>query len=111
MLAELAAEDCFRELSKHRPSLSRHHALADAWALRHSYLAAKRAALEIAQKGAGAREELGISSIEVVDGLMSVLEKRRRLVQAPLAQFVQAPLGQTVQQAVGQFGEPREGDS
>lgn len=110
---ELAAEECFRELSKHKPPLSRHHALADAWALRHSYLAAKRAALEIAQKGAGPREALGISSIEVIDGLISVLEQRRlrQVVQAPLAQIVQAPLGQTVQQAVGQIGEPREAES
>ena len=102
---ELAAEECFRELSRHIPPLSRHHALADAWALRHCYLAAKRAALEIAQKTSGAREKLGISSIEVVDGLMSVLEQRR------LRQIVQAPLGQIVQQAVGQFGEPKEGES
>jgi len=102
---ELAAEECFRELSKHKPPLSRHHALADAWALRHAYLAAKRVALEIAQKGAGAREEVGFSSIDVVDGLLAVLEQRR------LRQVVQAPLGQIVQQAVGQVDEPKEDDS
>lgn len=102
---ELAAEECFRELSKHKPPLSRHHALADAWALRQAYLAAKRAALEIAQKGAGAREDLGISSIEVADGLMSVLERRR------LRQVVQAPLGQIVQQPLDNLNDPKEGDS
>lgn len=43
---ELAAEECFRELS--RRGLQRHHALADAIALRAAYLAAKAAALDMA---------------------------------------------------------------
>jgi hypothetical protein len=100
---ELAADECFRELSKHKPRLHRHHALADAWALRHSYLAAKRAALEIAQKGAG-ELKVSNSSIEVVDGLMTVLKQRR------VRQMVQAPLGQIFEQAVGRLGDPKAGD-
>lgn len=43
---ELAAEECFRGLSKR--GLSRHHALADAHALRAAYLAAKTEALRLA---------------------------------------------------------------
>jgi len=98
---ELATEECFRELSKHKPPLQRHHALADAWALRQAYLSAKRAALLIAQKSFGASEKVGISSLDAVDGLLALLEQRRlgQIVQAPLAQIVQAPLGQ-----------PKEGD-
>lgn len=40
---ELAAEECFRELGKR--GLHRHHALADALALRSAYLAVKEKAL------------------------------------------------------------------
>jgi hypothetical protein len=47
---ELAAEECYRELKKRRPSLSRHHALADALALRHAYMAAKETALRIGNR-------------------------------------------------------------
>lgn len=45
---EMAAEDCFRELS--RRGLSRHHALADAAALRAAYSAVKASALERVRK-------------------------------------------------------------
>ena len=43
---ELAAEDCFRSLSKR--GLQRHHALADALALRAAYTAVKASALQMA---------------------------------------------------------------
>jgi hypothetical protein len=43
---ELAAEACFRELGRRGGrSLKRHHALADALALRAAYMAVKTAAL------------------------------------------------------------------
>ena len=45
---ELAAEDCYRELR--RRGLSRHHALADALALRAAYLAAKASAIAMARQ-------------------------------------------------------------
>jgi hypothetical protein len=45
---EIAAEECFRELS--RRGLSRHHALADANALRAAYIAVKAVALEMARR-------------------------------------------------------------
>jgi hypothetical protein len=43
---ELAAEECFRELR--RRGLARHHALADACALRAAYIAVKAVALQMA---------------------------------------------------------------
>ncbi|MDI4635946.1 hypothetical protein J7U46_23030 [Pelomonas sp. V22] len=46
---ELAAEQCFRELS--RRGLRRHHALTDAGALRSSYIAVKAVALQMARAG------------------------------------------------------------
>lgn len=44
---EIAAEECFREL--HRRGLARHHALADAIALRGAYIAVKALAMQMAQ--------------------------------------------------------------
>lgn len=49
---ELAAEECFRELGKlGGRGLKRHHALADALALRAAYMAVKAAALAHTNKG------------------------------------------------------------
>ena len=49
ILGELAAEECFRELRKR--GLQRHHALADALALRAAYRNVKTAALAHVTKG------------------------------------------------------------
>ena len=46
IVGELAAEDCFRNLSKR--GLQRHHALADALALRAAYTAVRASALQMA---------------------------------------------------------------
>lgn len=49
---ELAAEECFRELR--RRGLSRHHALADAGALRAAYIAVKAVAVQMSKnRGVG----------------------------------------------------------
>lgn len=48
---EIAAEQCFRELG--RRGLRRHHALADAGALRAAYIAIKAVALQMARAGQG----------------------------------------------------------
>lgn len=47
---EIAAEECFRAPELRRRGLSRHHALADAHALRAAYMAVKSVAVEMARK-------------------------------------------------------------
>lgn len=46
---EIAADECYREIQ--RRGLTRHHALADANALRAAYIAAKASAVQMAEHG------------------------------------------------------------
>jgi len=58
---EIAAEECFRELS--RRGLRRHHALADAGALRAAYISVKAVSLQMASKDRPSRSEKRLEAV------------------------------------------------